>query len=79
MTAGVLSCHEPDQVTFTVDGVEYALNDAARWVGGFRDVSAITTRSYVEIADVRHPVPSDYRSFTTRGYGLCAGEYAPVG
>lgn len=68
---GALTCHAPDHVTFTADGTEYALNDAARWIGGFDDVSAILRQGYVEIADVRHPVPPDYRAVTERGLELC--------
>jgi hypothetical protein len=68
---GVLTCHAPDWVTFTANGTEYALNDNARWLGHYRNVSAILVTGFVQIGNERQPVPISYGSMADRGRELC--------
>ena len=72
---GVLICHTPHRVTFTADGVEYALNGAAKSSGQFQDVAAIWRDAgpgYVEIGGTRvgPPKPS-LGLIIVRGLDLC--------
>jgi hypothetical protein len=68
---GVLACHAPDWVTFSAGGTEYALSDSARWIGRFPSVAPIRSKGYVEIGDVRQPVPMSLDAVTDRGRELC--------
>lgn len=68
---GILTCHAPDWVTFTADGIEYALNDDARWHGHYQDVSAILVKGFVTIGNEQQPVRTSYSSVTERGRALC--------
>jgi hypothetical protein len=68
---GILTCHAPDWVTFSVNGTEYALNDDARWLGHYQDVSAILVKGSVTIGNERQSVATSYGSMTDRGRALC--------
>ncbi len=68
---GVLTCYEPDWVTFTATGTEYALSDSARWIGKYQSVSPLLVDGYVEINDERQPVLISFDYITERGRELC--------
>jgi hypothetical protein len=74
VTEGVLMCHAPHRVTFTANGVEYALNGAAKSAGQFQNVNAIWRDAgpgYVEINGTRQPVKQDLGPMIVRGLDLC--------
>jgi hypothetical protein len=66
-------CHAPHRVTFTADGIEYALNGAAKSTGQFQDVNPILrdTGGYVEIIDTRLPAKQGVGPMVVRGLDLC--------
>jgi hypothetical protein len=68
---GLLTCHDPDRVTFTAEGVEYALNDAAKSTGEFPDITPVLRKGYVEINDERQPVKVPRGPMIDRGRDLC--------
>ena len=77
--SGVLRCRFSHQVTFTADGVEYAINSGARRSGHFHDLAGIQPAGeptgYVEIGGQRQPVSADAPGVTamlSRGLDLCA-------
>ena len=68
---GILTCHAPGWVTFTANGTEYALNDDARWLGRYQDVSAILVKGFVTVGNERQRVPTSYRAMADRARELC--------
>lgn len=75
VTGGVLNCHAPHRVTFTANGVEYALNGAAKSTGQFQDVNPILrdTGGYVEIDETRAPAKQGVGPMVVGGLDLCSG------
>lgn len=73
VTGGVLICHAPHRVTFTANGVEYALNGAAKSTGQFQDVNPILrdTGGYIEINNTRVPAKQGGGPMAVRGLDLC--------
>jgi len=78
-TDGVLRCRYPYQVTFTVNGVEYAPDNHAAQSGHFEAVSPILRGTdgptgYVEINGDRQPVPAGGKGIgevIAKGLDLC--------
>lgn len=67
-------CHPPHRVTFTADGVEYALNGAAKSTGQFHDVAAVWRDGgpgYVEINGMTQGVKFSLGPMIVRGLDLC--------
>jgi hypothetical protein len=77
VSEGTLKCYAGDSmVTFTVDGVEYALNLSATRFGDFHDPDPIRRDGrpgYVDIGDERQPVPTKMSvdRFVAKGLELC--------
>jgi hypothetical protein len=71
---GVLACDGSDGVTFTADGVTYALNNLAIASGQYHDVREIARYAggYVEINNTREPVPQNAGAMIDRGRRLCS-------